>query len=205
MRCTKRYRDGNTTGTYRSWSALNSRCRNPNHHAYPNYGGRGIKVCDRWRDFENFLEDMGERPENTTIDRIDNDGDYRPGNCRWATRAKQASNMSINIKVEVDGKTLHLSEAARTKGIKPDTAFKRYQSGVRGEALFSTEDRPTGRKGEKAAPAVLTDEKVKAIKSRLPKETSAKLAREFKVSHGAIQDIKHGRTWKHITATTEGN
>ena len=79
--------------TYRSWAGLVARCTNPNHHDWRYYGGRGITVCDRWRDFSNFLSDMGEKPENkNSIDRINNDGNYEPGNCRWATQLEQVRN-----------------------------------------------------------------------------------------------------------------
>ena len=84
---------GKRSATYTSWQSMHQRCTNPKLAGYKDYGGRGIKVCERWRTFELFLEDMGERPKNKTLDRYpDGNGNYEPGNCRWASRAQQASN-----------------------------------------------------------------------------------------------------------------
>lgn len=81
------------TRTYCSWRAMIKRCENEKHISFPNYGGRGIMICDRWRrSFEDFLADMGERPEEMTLDRIDVNGNYEPGNCRWADDETQRSN-----------------------------------------------------------------------------------------------------------------
>lgn len=79
--------------TYKTWMMMRTRCNNPNYDGFADYGGRGVKVCERWNVFENFLEDMGERPEGTSIDRIDVDGNYEPGNCRWADKYEQGENM----------------------------------------------------------------------------------------------------------------
>lgn len=83
----------NKISEYHIWKSMNSRCNTPTNHAYEAYGQRGIKVCDRWKSFGNFIQDMGRRPSKKyTLDRINNDGNYDPSNCRWATKKQQANN-----------------------------------------------------------------------------------------------------------------
>lgn len=101
--------NGPRSTTYIIWKSMRQRCRNQNAEAFKNYGGRGIKVCERWEKFENFLADMGERPGNLSLDRIDNDGNYEPGNCRWATRIEQRANSRtrrVPIKDKMTGRFL---------------------------------------------------------------------------------------------------
>lgn len=86
------HENGQRTPTYNSWRAMIERCTYARHPFYPDYGGRGINVCDRWRRFAAFLEDMGERPAGHTIDRDDVDGHYEPGNCKWSDRYQQRWN-----------------------------------------------------------------------------------------------------------------
>jgi hypothetical protein len=118
--CFKIKHDANSTPEYRALVDLKSRCLNPKNKAYKNYGGRGIKVCDRWleknrKGFLNFLEDVGYRPSSKhSLDRFpDNDGNYEPGNCRWATKIEQANNKRNNITLSYNNEALSISEWSR--------------------------------------------------------------------------------------------
>lgn len=102
------------TPTYNSWVSMKVRCNRKKNDNYHRYGGRGIKVCERWMVFENFFADMGERPEGMTLDRIDNDGNYEQSNCKWSTKQEQRINQNdIRIRDEKTGryKSIHISES----------------------------------------------------------------------------------------------
>lgn len=109
---------GTDTGTYRSWAVMKRRCIDTRFKDYAQYGGRGITVCDRWlQSFANFYEDMGERPEGKTLDRIDSNGGYCKENCRWATRLTQGNNTRRNHLLAYGGSTNTLAEWSRITGI----------------------------------------------------------------------------------------
>ena len=111
---------------YNSWCAMRKRVNNVNHVAYHRYGGRGITVCSEWEDsFENFYADMGERPKETSLDRIDNTKGYFKENCRWADRHTQASNTRGNIIVHFNGEDITVAEFARRNNIKESTLNER--------------------------------------------------------------------------------
>jgi hypothetical protein len=112
------------------WSAMLQRCTNPKHTYYHNYGGRGIRVCERWLEFENFLADMGRRPSpRHTLDRKDNDGDYCPDNCKWSTREEQCRNRRYNVRLTINNETKLLVEWAEEYGLKPSTVRRRLRVG----------------------------------------------------------------------------
>lgn len=112
------------------------RCTNPNFSAYKFYGGRGIKVCERWATSANFLCDMGERPSGTTLERIDGNGNYEPGNCKWASHGEQMRNRRSSILLTHSGETLCLREWGTRVGLKKATILRRYHVGDRPPRLF---------------------------------------------------------------------
>ena len=110
------------TYLYKTWTSMKIRCSNPDYRKYHRYGGRGITVCEEWQnDFMTFLRDMGKRPKGTTLDRIDNNGNYCKENCRWADKWTQASNRSTNKYTMVDGEVMTHTQAGRKLGLKMST------------------------------------------------------------------------------------
>jgi len=186
------------TPEWNSWRGMVERCTNPNHKHWAHYGGRGIRVCDRWLGFAAFLADMGAKPTpEHSIDRINNDGNYEPGNCRWATRHEQARNKSTTRHITAHGKTLTLTEWGRTSGIPVPTIHERLRHGWDTERAV-TEPPGTGPapRGEKAAASKLTEDDVRYI--RASSESGAALARKYGVSKVAISAIRRRRTWRHV-------
>lgn len=117
------------TKLYRVWAAMISRCYNRNSSGFEHYGGRGIGVCDRWFEFENFYRDMGNPLPKQTLERIDNDADYSPDNCRWATMREQARNRRSTHYLTIDNLSLSIAEWASRTGIKPSIISERVRRG----------------------------------------------------------------------------
>jgi hypothetical protein len=123
-------RRGKKTPTYNIWCGMvKHSCTDQNDKNWPNYGGRGIAVCERWQSFENFLADMGERPEGGTIERIDHNGPYSPGNCTWATRKEQNRNTRRNKILTYGDKTQTLAQWAEDLGINHASLLGRLNRG----------------------------------------------------------------------------
>lgn len=123
---------------YNTWTRMKQRCHNPSNPKWSSYGGRGISVCERWREsFENFLEDMGPRPDGYSIDRINNAADYTPLNCRWATRTEQARNTRRNHLIFVNGRGQTSGQWAEETGIHEKTITNRIKLGWKPEAAIS--------------------------------------------------------------------
>lgn len=117
------------TSTYVVWRGMLARCGNRQNKNFPGYGGRGIKVCDRWHSFENFLADMGPRPEKMTIERQNNDGNYEPGNCKWATVKEQNRNKRTTRMLTLNGKTQCLADWAKELRRPEPTLWSRLARG----------------------------------------------------------------------------
>jgi len=141
MSCAKRKHGRSHSAEYRIWDGMRRRCHNVLDNGYPRYGGRGIVVCERWRkSFPDFLSDMGLRPgPGYTLDRINNEGDYEPGNVRWATSREQAQNRSDNVFLEYEGARHCLAEWSRLVSIRPTTLGMRIAAGMSPEmALYKS-------------------------------------------------------------------
>lgn len=119
------------------WKKMLERCYNPNNRAFPYYGGRGIKVQESWHEFKNFYADVGDKPDNLELDRINNDGDYSFENVRWTTRKVNCNNKSNNTVLQINGTSKTISEWAEACGLPPKTLAARNRRGFVGEDLLA--------------------------------------------------------------------
>lgn len=126
---------------YSVWQGMRGRCLNPNSKAWPDYGGRGITICERWNSFAAFAADMGERPPGYSLDRIENDGPYSPGNCHWADKKTQQRNQRRAVYVMVDGRRYRAIVLAEMAGVKTDTIIERARRGLTYAEVVSKEKR----------------------------------------------------------------
>ena len=135
------------TKIYYVWRGMRNRCNNKNTKSYPDYGGRGIRVCDRWDSFDNFYADMGDKPfRGAEINRIDNDKDYDPDNCNWVTKTKNLSNTRQSVFIEAFGKKMTQSEWARETGLDRTVIAYRISAGWPIEKALTQKARPINRK-----------------------------------------------------------
>ena len=156
---------------YSVWQGIKRRCYNKTSKHYPNYGGRGITVCDRWlNNYHLFESDMGERPEGYTIERIDNNLGYSPDNCKWASRLEQSHNTRKTRKIIVDGKEILVAVLSKETGIKGDTLIERYKRGMSASDIISKE-RFHSKEGLKLGG--------KAFAEKMKSETHCKNGHEF--------------------------
>jgi hypothetical protein len=136
--CVRRKHGMAGSPTWVSWRSMRDRCLNVRNPGYANYGGRGITIAERWDDFAAFLADMGERPKGLTLDRIDNDGNYEPGNCRWATMRTQSRNSRMNTLLEHQGATHTMVEWSEILGLAQSVIVDRLRRGWAVERALST-------------------------------------------------------------------
>lgn len=176
------------------WRSMHNRCYNRSQASYKNYGGRGIAVDACWHGadgYKQFLADMGPCPEGGTLERIDNDANYGPANCRWATRAEQAKNKRNNRFITANGTTRTLSEWARELGCKHAAILYRIRRGMSEQdaVLTPIPQRPNSKLGAEDA---------LFVRANYPTMTAQALATHLGVSKKTVLNIIHGKTFKDV-------
>lgn len=176
---------------------MRQRCKgNTGRHRHY-YASRGITVCERWESFDSFLADMGERPEGTTLDRIDGTKGYEPSNCRWATNKTQGDNRACVEQITYNGKTQNPEDWARELGIKPQTLRSRFARGWHLDRVM-TKAPKRGTPGETGRHKI-TEAVAREILATKPRgKAAAALAASLGVGIGTIHAVIAGRSWKHL-------
>lgn len=185
----------------RLWRGMIARCENPKKTCFERYGGRGISVHPRWRhSFEAFLEDVGPRPTPAhSLERIDNDRGYEPGNVTWATIKEQSRNKRTNRRVTFQGKTACLAEWAEVTGLSIGRLHKRLAAGWSVERTLTSGLQPIVF-GEANGSSKLTGQQVLEIRRLLRSGASQRhVARLMRISAGCVAHIASNRTWRHLS------
>lgn len=194
---------------YRSWRCMMSRCYNDKDIGWKSYGGRGIKVCDEWHDFLGFVADMGQPLEGMSIDRVNTDGDYAPGNCRWADRVTQSNNKRNNRRIAFDGEEKTLTEWARKIEVSPETLKRRLDKGWPIDRALSTPVGETtelmlqtvrklhksGDEHKQAKMTFRTAEKMREYKRENPEVTDRDLGNQFGVGRETARKVIRRLAW----------
>ncbi len=182
---------------YRIWSGMIQRCHNPNGTGFKLYGGRGIRVCDEWRkSFSVFLAHVGPKPSPShSIDRIDPNGHYQPGNVRWSTPKEQQRNRRDNRNLTFNGETRCVSEWAEVLGIHANTILFRLENGWTVEESLSV---AVGERKHPGPKPKLNNEAIAEILRRVGGETQTALAKEFGVNQSVISRVLNGKAWGHV-------
>lgn len=185
-----------TSPEYNIWRHIIRRCYSPTATAYPRYGAKGVRVCDKWRaGFVNFYNDMGPRPSpKHSIDRIENSKGYEPGNCRWATRKEQSINRS-NVKRAMGAKEVILCVENEKRGMKRGRLTERLRRDP-GRDPLDNEQWRIGQRGEANCNAKLNSAQVAEI--RAGEFSTKELATKFGISTARVRQIKRGVGWRHI-------
>jgi hypothetical protein len=177
---------------------MHRRCTYPSQENYPRYGGKGIRVCERWNSFENFLEDMGEKPPGMSIDRYpDRNGDYDPNNCRWATSKQQQHNKDGAFWIEFRGETRHVEEWAEITGIDPRNITYRIRRGWTPEEALTLPDDGSNHAGRPSLRAENQERDAaryaKILSLRREGRTMDQIGRIFGLTRVRIGQILQGR------------
>lgn len=203
--------NGRRHSAYMPWASMKQRCHNPNSDDYKHYGARGIRVCERWANsFAAFLEDMGERPSQShTLERVDNNRGYEPGNVRWATWTDQQRNKRSNVLLTYRGKTQTMAAWAEQSGIPYSAMQSRRARGWSAEEIIET---PIGgadtarlkaatagnNRGERNGIARLTESEVRQIRTHRRWVRPESLAEIFGIAVSTVRGIHYGGRWRHV-------
>lgn len=177
------------------WNKIKDRCFNENVESYNRYGGRGITICNEWLDFNVFAKWSLENgySDNLTIDRIDNNGNYEPSNCRWITTKEQCNNRRNNIIVEYEGEKITLMKLSEITNISYGCLTSRYKRGYRGEELIKQVETPTTNNNK------VTVSQVREIREKFSNGMTAKeLSEIYPINYQSILNIVNFKTWKNI-------